>query len=376
MKALLASLPLLLVACAGDDLVADGDPIDGEDDAFDAKDDGTGCPVGRTSDDARGLLALANDPAVSVHDLDAIGLSRRVAEAIIDGRPFAELADLDAVPWVGPYACRTLRTEACATRGLCERVLPVWTWNIERFPLTGGAIDAVAQTLEQEGAELVGFQEVDSLPAFDALLGKLPAWEGLPGQTGFDTQVAIAYRTDRLRIVATEDLFVDDDYRFPRPPLAVTFEVEGRVGTSRVTLVVVHLKAMIDDASRERRRQAIVTLEHWLAARRATGDAVIVAGDWNDVLDAAPADNVFAPLLAKPDAYTALTLEVEHRNEYSYIPFKKLIDHIVVTREAAAQFQLQTVDPVKLDETMPGYADTVSDHRPVRANLIPILPRR
>ncbi len=35
---------------------------------------------------------------------------------------------------------------------------------------------------------------------------------------------------------------------------------------------------------------------------------------------------VFAPLLAKPEAYAALTLEVALRQEYSYIPFRRLID--------------------------------------------------
>ncbi len=365
----------VLAACALDPGAPDADG-DGEDEAFDiGKTDG-GCPPTGDSDDARGVLALANDPTATAEQLDALGLSSRAASGIAAGRPFENLGALDAVPWVGPATCRVLQREACDERGLCERVLPVWTWNIEHFPLTGGTVDAVAGVLAGgDRAELVGFQEVDSLPAFDQLLGKLPGWEGLPGQTGFDTQVAVAYRTDRLRVLTTEDLFVDNSYQFPRPPLAVTFEVKGRTGTGRVVLVVVHLKAMVDSSSRERRRQAIVSLEGWMAARRATGDAVIVLGDWNDDIDTVGASNVFAPLLAKPEAYAPLTLDVAKRDEYSYIPFRRLIDHIVVTRETVTQFPLQAVDPVKLDETLPGYADTISDHRPVEAVLLPIVPR-
>lgn len=379
MKPLFAAL-VLFSACATEPTAVDpgGDPIDGEDEAFDVGKSDGGCPPtadSATSDDTRGVLAFANDPAVTVEQLDAIGLSRRAATGIAGARPFADLAALDAVPYVGPYACRVMQREACNERGLCERVLPVWTWNIEHFPLSGTTIDAVAGVLDGDRAELVGFQEVDSLTAFDQLLAKLPGWAGLPGQTGFDTQVAVAYRTDRLEVVATEDLFADNSYQFPRPPLAVTFEVKGRTGTGRVVLVVVHLKAMIDASSRERRRQAIVTLEGWLAARRATGDAVVILGDWNDVIDATGADNVFAPLLAKPDAYAALTLEVAHRHEYSYIPYRRLIDHIVVTHETVDQFPLQAIDPVKLDETIAGYASTISDHRPVEARLLPIVPR-
>ena len=376
MKKLFAVL-LLLASCAAEPTPVDpeGDPVDGEDEAFDVGKTDGGCPPSGDSDDARGVLALANDPAATAEQLDAIGLSRRAAKGIADARPFADLAALDAVPYVGPYACRVLQREACSERGLCERVLPVWSWNIEHFPLTGGAIDAVAGVLGSGRAELVGLQEVDSLTAFDQLLAKLPGWEGLPGQTGFDTQVAVVYRADRLKVVATEDLFADNSYQFPRPPLAVTFEVAGRTGTGRVVLVVVHLKAMVDASSRERRRQAIVTLEGWLSARRATGDAVIILGDWNDDIDTVGAQNVFAPLLAKPDAYAALTLDVAHRHEYSYIPYRRLIDHIVVTHETVEQFPLQAIDPVKLDETLPAYVTTISDHRPVEARLLPIVPR-
>lgn len=367
----------LVAACAASP-DTDNDPIDPDDASFDeGKADGTGCLPSVASEDARGLLALANDPAVSAEELDIDArLNRRTAHSIVDARPFADLAALDAVRTVGPVACRLLRTYACETKGLCEKQLDLWTWNIEHFPLTAGTIDAVAQTLAAaDGPELVGFEEVDSLPAFDQLLGKLPGWEGLSGRTGFDTQVAIAFRTDRLRMVSSEDLFVGDSRLFPRPVLAVTFEAKGRAGTTQFTLAAVHLKAMVDTDSRERRRLAIIALEQWLAGKRAAGQRVIVVGDWNDDIDATADRNVFQPLLDKPDAYTALTLDVAHRGEFSYIPFRRLIDHIVMTHEAAAAMPALVADPVKLDTTIPSYKDTVSDHRPVHAQLVPIIPR-
>jgi hypothetical protein len=81
------------------------------------------CLSSAESDDARGVLALSNDTTITAAGLEAIGLSTTTANAIAAARPFADLAALDAVPTVGPYACNTLRTNACDVRGLCEREL-------------------------------------------------------------------------------------------------------------------------------------------------------------------------------------------------------------------------------------------------------------
>jgi endonuclease/exonuclease/phosphatase family metal-dependent hydrolase len=352
----------------------DADPLDSEDASFEiGKADGA-CLSDTISDDSRGVLALANDPAVTEDELDDNGLHWRTAAEIVAARPIADLAALDAVPTVGPRACLALRAYACTIRGFCERELPLWTWNIEHFPLSASTVASVAATMTELGAEMVGFQEVDSLPAFDQLLANLPGWEGLPGQTGFDTQVAIAYRTDRLRLISTEDLFLDDSWRFPRPPVAVTFEVKGRVGVRQLTVVVVHLKAQVDATSEQRRRLAILDLAAWMDARRSSEAPVIAVGDWNDDINDSGSANVFSPLL-DPSRYAALTLPAANRGEYSYIPFRRLIDHQIATVEATAAFQPLVVDVIALDQTIPGYLNTVSDHRPVRARLVPIIPR-
>ena len=368
---------LVSIALVLSSLAACTDP-DGPDDPTDdgdfdvGKADGTGCLPSAGSDDARGLLAYASDPDVTVDNLRELGLWPKAAANLVAARPFATLAELDAVANIGPFACRVMRAEACDVRGLCEPELPVWTWNIKTFPLSGSTIDRVAETLE--AAEIVGFQEVDSLTAFDELLTKLPGWVGIAGEYGFGTQVALAFRTDRLTVVANEDLWTNDPDHFPRPVLAVTFEIAGRVGKSRFTLVDVHLKAQVDDDSQRRRREAIAILEPWIAARRAAGERVIALGDWNDDIDDAPASNVFLPILNKPDAYVTPTLAVDQAGGYSYIPFKRMIDHVVLTHEAAAMLQPVKVAPVALEATINDYLHTVSDHRPVSATLLPVLP--
>lgn len=364
----LFALAVLTAACAAEPTTSD--PTDDGDFEI-GKGDG-GCPESETSDDARGLLAYANDPAVTAEELRDLGIYQKSAGRIVAARPFETLGELDAVPNVGPFACRVLRAQACDVRGLCEAALPLWSWNLKTFPLSGATIDRVAETLA--AAEIVGFQEVDSLVAFDELMDKLPGWVGIAGEYGFGTQVAVAFRADRLKLVASEDLWPDDPDRFPRPVLATTFELTGRVGSTRFTVVDVHLKAQVDADSQRRRREAIAILEPWLAAQRAAGERVIVVGDWNDDITDAPDSNVFLPLLAKPDAYVTPTVDVTKRGGYSYIPFKRMIDHIVMTREATETLQIVEVSPIALETTITDYLHTVSDHRPVRATLVPVLP--
>ncbi|MBK9034814.1 MAG: DUF1669 domain-containing protein [Myxococcales bacterium] len=109
---LLGALALMATACA-----TERDIEDGEHDSF-----GGGKADGALADgtpEARGVLALVNDLAVDVDELDhAAGLSSRAAKNIIahrdrgpgveDDDRFDDLAELDAVPYIGPAALAVL----------------------------------------------------------------------------------------------------------------------------------------------------------------------------------------------------------------------------------------------------------------------------
>lgn len=77
------------------------------------------------SDEAAGILSLVNDPATTLALLDdptsegGAGLNRIAAENIVDERPFAALAELDGVHFVGIATCEALRDFACEVRDLC-----------------------------------------------------------------------------------------------------------------------------------------------------------------------------------------------------------------------------------------------------------------
>lgn len=77
------------------------------------------------SPEAAGILAFVNDPATSVDVLDrssgdgGVGLDRRAAQNIVAERPFATLAELDLVPFVGVMTCGALLHHACEIEARC-----------------------------------------------------------------------------------------------------------------------------------------------------------------------------------------------------------------------------------------------------------------
>ncbi|MCA9605295.1 MAG: proprotein convertase P-domain-containing protein [Myxococcales bacterium] len=61
------------------------------------------------SPEEAGVLALVNDPATTFELLDVdVGLDRRAARGLVDGRPFGTIAEVDAVPYVGRVALAQL----------------------------------------------------------------------------------------------------------------------------------------------------------------------------------------------------------------------------------------------------------------------------
>jgi hypothetical protein len=97
MSRLAPAAVLVLVACVAD---PGADPVDGIDDRFGLAGKADGA---LTLAEIAGVLAAANTSTHAQLDVDA-GLDRRAADGIVARRPFADLAALDAVPYVGPVA--------------------------------------------------------------------------------------------------------------------------------------------------------------------------------------------------------------------------------------------------------------------------------
>lgn len=81
-------------------------PADRQDGEHDAVTDGK-ADSGYSDGEINGALRVANELSFAELD-DDVGLSSLTAQRIVQQRPFASLAELDAVPYVGPFALQQL----------------------------------------------------------------------------------------------------------------------------------------------------------------------------------------------------------------------------------------------------------------------------
>ena len=296
-------------------------------------------------------ILLACDPVSDDPPLDALSF-----DAGFDVLPFDAAFDADgpsdAVADVDPHATH----------------LAIASWNIEQFPKHASTLELVAALIEEHRLDLIGIQEITEVEPFEALAEMLPDHDMY---VSFDsrafTRVGFLYRRDRIRVGEVDRIFTSDRSAFPRSPLVADIEVVDDAGVVifDFTFAVVHLKAMLDEESRQRRIAAVEKLDAWIRDGLATEPDVVVVGDWNDELTDPPAWNVFEPLIDSPDTYRFLTLGPERAGEHTYIPFEAMIDHILVTTDALDEYGVGTTEVLAIDRVMPAYREQVSDHRPV-----------
>jgi endonuclease/exonuclease/phosphatase family metal-dependent hydrolase len=249
--------------------------------------------------------------------------------------------------------------------------LRIATWNVEAFPREEETATLVADAITAQGWDLVGVQEIADVAAFDALAEAMPEYEGVRAFEGDGhTRVGLLYRTDRLAVTEIDLLFDDDWYAFPRPVLKV--HVAVRDGEFDFVFLVVHLKAQLDEESRARRAAAVEALRDWVGEQLVETEEqdYVIVGDFNDQLDDPVEENVFRPFLEAPETFSVLTEPATAADEYSYIPFRSMIDHMVVTTDVLAEYGTGSTEVLHLEREIDGYRRAVSDHRPVVAEFV------
>jgi endonuclease/exonuclease/phosphatase family metal-dependent hydrolase len=239
-------------------------------------------------------------------------------------------------------------------------------WNLEQFPHSSSAAEKVAATIGELGVAVVAVSEVDDIAAFDALAASMPGYQATVASDGDGfVRVGLLHDATRVTLSEIETLFDDDSYRFPRPPLKAHVTLTD--GGFDFDVVVIHLKAQLDDESQARRKAACEALDEWVRTRldQLADPDIVLAGDFNDEIDDPPEWNVFGAFLGAPEVYSFLTQPVSEAGDFSYIPFESLIDHVLVTTSVLGPYGSGVTEAVHLERSVPSYVDDVSDHRPV-----------
>ena len=270
--------------------------------------------------------------------------------------------------------------------------LDLATWNVLNFGVSNqGPTDDLLQlarvrdVINGTDADLWGMQEVIGRGSFDSLVAALPGYAGLlatdPTVVGgtdsyynAEIKVALIYKTSVFEPVAARIILANLDHEFAgRPPL----EVQGRLtfggATHDAVVIVLHAKASADTTSWRRRGAAGNGLKEYLDEN--WSDALVfVPGDWNDDVDesiTSGRDTPYREFVNDTANWAFPTAELSAAGETSILGYDDIIDHILASNEAMAWYQTGSTVVHRVDEHIPNYRETTTDHLPVLVRLRP-----
>lgn len=249
--------------------------------------------------------------------------------------------------------------------------LEIATFNLEQFPKTNNTVTHTANLIKHLNADIIALQEVANEGALKQLTDQLVGWEYVispePKQS-----LALAYLIKKTEIARTEEDTTiwfneteNDDYYFPRAPFVI--KVVHRRSNQEFLLVNLHLKAMGDKKSVERRRVASTMLKDYMDAHY-PDTFVLVLGDFNDELDEENTnDEVFSNFTDDTENYrfADMSIATDSTEYWSYPGWPSHIDHILITDEWFKY--LDTTMTIRPNACFINYDNYISDHRPVVA---------
>ncbi|MFC1749956.1 endonuclease/exonuclease/phosphatase family protein, partial [Pseudomonadota bacterium] len=257
---------------------------------------------------------------------------------------------------------------------------------IEHFNsgVTDQRIDDVATVISRLSMDVMGLTEVEK-GALDRLKIKMAARGDQVDYVYLDAprsqDLAVLYDEDTTLVELATDIAnrhatrlqartPSDKTAFPRPPLFAKCAVmEGNHNPVEFVLIVVHLKAFGDAQSKARRALASEILAEIIDDIQNTENMpVVLGGDFNEVLDT----NVLNALSRSPDLFS-LTADDANDGAISYVGrrYRSLIDHIMVSKDVQpGDIMGDDAAIVRLDRSVQGFTDRVSDHVPVVCRMV------
>jgi endonuclease/exonuclease/phosphatase family metal-dependent hydrolase len=256
-----------------------------------------------------------------------------------------------------------------------DETLEIVTWNIQNFPKAGNeTVTLVVDFIEQLDADIICLQEIEDNAKFILLNNELPGWDGFrTDSAAYSINLALLYKnTSDFQLLSIRELFTDDWYAFPRPPLQIEFLWNNEI----FFVINNHLKASGGEENEERRRLACLALADYVISTLPQNN-VIIAGDLNDLIIDPPANNVFQVFLQQPDDFLFADYDIAYGppDQWSWNNGASHLDHIIISNELFSEFSNpgSLIKTIRIDEFMPGgwndYDELISDHRPVALRL-------
>lgn len=259
-------------------------------------------------------------------------------------------------------------------------------WNIEHFnnSVSDDRVSRVADVVASLALNAIGLTEVQE--------GALQRLQAQLVRHGFDygfellnvrgaQDIAVLFDRDTTTVKSRGDIARRHKKKlkaktttgrtvFPRAPLFVECTVdEGQGAAAKFLMIVVHLKAFGDAASKQRRRLAAEALAAIIEDVREREELpVVLGGDFNETLN----NDVLAALTGSPDLIS-LTADDAVSGALSFVGdrHRSLIDHIITTKDVSTgDISGDDAAIVRLDQSIRDFADDVSDHVPVVVRIV------
>jgi endonuclease/exonuclease/phosphatase family metal-dependent hydrolase len=270
--------------------------------------------------------------------------------------------------------------------------LDLASWNIEFFGSTAnGPTDEALQLANARDViagtdfDIWGVAEIVSASQFNTLKSQLPGYAGflandpsvLSGSsfyTAGEQKVGVLFKTSVASVTDARLILTQNNTDFAgRPPLQVTMRVTVNGVTQDLVLIVLHAKAFADADSLQRRLNASIALKAYLDSTFPT-QKVAVVGDYNDDVDTSIVSgqpSPYANFVNDSADYTFPTKELSDAGERSTVSHPQVIDHHLDTNELMAQYITGSATIYRVDEFIPRYGETTSDHFPVLTSYSP-----
>ncbi len=260
-----------------------------------------------------------------------------------------------------------------------DTLLDVACWNVEWFGDTGnGPSDETTQfnnvkaLLEKTEFDILGLCEISNLTSYNNLSTQLSSkYETYISTFSATQKMALYWRKNMFDVIGfeTQNILSGENFTFAsRPPLQVCLKTKTGNKIDTIYFIVVHLKAISDLDSYNRRKAASGLLKTYVETTL-KGKKYIILGDWNDDLDASTYQSAETPFKNFLDAkYTFPSKELTDAGKSSYAFNTNMIDHIMNSKTLDS-FYLK--GSAKVFDNAATYAtnfsNTTSDHWPVYA---------
>ncbi|MBT6162272.1 MAG: hypothetical protein HOH92_01110, partial [Crocinitomicaceae bacterium] len=234
--------------------------------------------------------------------------------------------------------------------------LDVATWNIEWFPKNGTAtIDRVKAIVQNLEIDLWGIQEIDDTTAFKSMIEDLDDYDYILMEGWFGGLVYV-YNSSQIEVIEAFEIYTESPFwsPLPRSPLILHFSFNGEAFYA----INNHFKCCgngsidwSDDGDEEmRRREACVLINEYIQ-EELSDDRVIILGDLNDLIQEAPANNVFEPFLELPEDYLFADMPIAQgpSSGWSFPGWPSHLDHLLISNELFTDFSASSTEVACLD---------------------------